>query len=297
MRCFSEDYTDPVYERLAEIAQKKIMDDPELQPWTFQQGMTFVCDGKPSRFTSIWQAQVERSHSRSSFSRSDTRRDVFQRIHGIDREPVSTKELGVETRWNMSYDNSDAAFIDAKESIRVYYDRCRCEPSIQFRCEMAVKCIDRENGHVQGVALEDGTHLAASLVIVAAGAWSNKLVDVGSRIHPIGHEVAWIKVTPEEEKRWNHMSITTNMSTGINLFPPYRGEIKVLRRSPGFINTTVVTNPEDPFRKLEISHPRTVVDHPNDRIPADAEAAIRENLREIMPPLADRSFDRTKICW
>ena len=273
------------------------MDDKELQPWTFQQGMTFVCDGLPSRFTNVWKAQVERSRLLPTFEQSANREGVFQRIHGSDRSPVPLEELGGRSYWNMAYTNIEAAFIDAKESVRVYYDRCRSKPSIQFRCGSAVKHIDRGNGRVTGVTLDNGSFLGADLVVVAAGAWSNKLVDVGSRIHPIGHEVAWIRVTPEEEKQWKHMSITTNMSTGINLFPPYRGEVKVLRRSPGFINTTVVANPDNGCGKLKISHPRTIVDHPTDQIPADAEASIRENLREIMPPLADRPFDRTKICW
>ncbi|KAG7900917.1 hypothetical protein KL935_002850 [Ogataea polymorpha] len=48
---------------------------------------------------------------------------------------------------------------------------------------------------------------------------------------------------------------------------------------------------------LEISYPRTVVDHPTDWIPQDAEDALRENLAEIMPALAKRPFDRTKLCW
>jgi sarcosine oxidase/L-pipecolate oxidase len=132
---------------------------------------------------------------------------------------------------------------------------------------------------------------------VAAGAWSNRLVYLENRIDPIGHEVAWIKVTPEEERRWKNMSITTNLSTGLNMFPPYNGEIKILRRSPGYKNTTRVRHPEDPSKTIEISYPRTSVTNPTDIIPLDAERAMRENLREIMPPLADRAFDRTKICW
>jgi sarcosine oxidase / L-pipecolate oxidase len=282
---------------LAKIAQKKIIDDPDLQSWTFQQGMTFVCDGRPSRFTDVWDAQVERYKSLASFEHATSREAVFQRIHGSDREPVALTELQGASYWNVAYTNREAAFIDAKESVKVYYGRCRSEKSIQFRCGSGVEHIEHEDGRVKGVTLVNGASIAASLVIVAAGAWSNKLVDVGSRIHPIGHEVAWIRVTPEEEQRWKHMSITTNMSTGINLFPPYRGEVKVLRRSPGFVNTTLVPHPEDGSRQMEISYPRTIVDHPRDQIPAEAETAIRENLREIMPPLAERPFDRTKICW
>ena len=104
-------------------------------------------------------------------------------------------------------------------------------------------------------------------------------------------------MTPQEEDRWKNMSITTNLSTGLNMFPPYKGEIKILRRSPGYINTVRVRHPENDSKTIEISYPRTIVTNPTDVIPLDAEVAMRENLREIMPALADRPFDRTKICW
>lgn len=287
------DYADPVYQRLAEVAQEQIMRDPELQPWTFQQGMTYVCNGRPSRYTDIWKAQLEKARSRNGFRESPSQRDVFQQIHG---EGIELPSSG-QSEWNVSYSNMLAAFIDAEESIRVYYQRCLRQPSITFRCGVAVRDIAITQGRASGVVLEDGSQLDAGLVIVAAGAWSNKLVSLGQRVHPIGHEVVWFKVTPDEEARWKNMSITTNLSTGLNIFPPYRGEVKVLRRSPGYTNTISIPDPELPSKKIRISYPRTMVDEPSDVIPLDAEVAIRKNLREIMPPLADRPFDRTKICW
>lgn len=282
-----------MYQRLAEVAQEKIMQDPELQPWTFQQGMTYVCNGRPSRFTDIWKAQLEKARSRNGFRESPSQRDVFRQIHGEGTELPSSEQ----SEWNVSYSNMLAAFIDAEEGIRVYYQRCLQQPSITFKCGVAVHDIAITQGCASGVVLENGDHLDADLVVVAAGAWSNKLVSLGHRVHPIGHEVVWFKVTKEEEARWKNMSITTNLSTGLNIFPPYRGEVKVLRRSPGYTNTISVPDPETPSKKIRISYPRTMVDEPTDMIPLDAELAIRKNLQEIMPPLADRPFDRTKICW
>ncbi|ETN39201.1 uncharacterized protein HMPREF1541_05424 [Cyphellophora europaea CBS 101466] len=296
-RCIRSDYADPIYRRLAELAQDKIMNDADLQPYVFQQGMTFVCDGRPSRFTDVWQRQAERARMNPNSAESTSREEVFQRIHGKDRLPPELSALEGKADWCQAYTNLSAAFIDAKESVQVYYNRCQARPSINFRCGSAVMQIDVINQAATGVTLENGEKLEAGLVVVAAGAWSNKLVSLGTRVHPIGHEVVWFKVTPEEEERWKHMSITTNMSTGLNIFPPYHGEVKVLRRSPGYINSISVPHPDDQSKVLHISHPRTAVDSPTDVIPADAELSIRQNLREIMPPLADRPFDRSKICW
>jgi sarcosine oxidase/L-pipecolate oxidase len=293
------DYLDPIYTRLAKKSQRMIQQDPELSQLLFQQGMTFVCDGRPSRFTEVWESQLTRGKSSDpeSYVELFTREEVFQRIHGKNSQPPPLSNIGGDSRWNRAYCNLEDAFIDAKESIQIYYDRCLKASAINFMCGSAVERIQMVDDIAQGVILQDGNIIQAELVVVAAGAWSNKLVYLGTRMIPIGHEVAWIKVSAEEEARWKNMSITTNMSTGLNMFPPYNGEIKILRRSPGYKNTTIVPHPEDRSKKIQISYPRTIVSNPADVIPSDAEAAMRENLREIMPTLADRPFDRTKICW
>ena len=294
------DYADPIYAGLAREAQKKIQDDLDLRPYLFQQGMTYVCNGQKSRFTDIWNSTLHRAKSLldpKDIVELSTREEVYRRIHGGGTHPPSAKELGREPQFNKAYCNMKAAFIDAEKSIQVYYNRCLRKPTITFRCGSAVDHINIVENQSSGVTLEDGSTIAADKVIVAAGAWSNKLVFLGSRLQPIGHEVAWVKVTPEEEVRWKNMSITTNLSTGLNMFPPYLGEVKILRRSPGYTNTVTVPHPEDRSNKIRISYPRTIVSNPTDMIPAKAEAALRDNLREIMPALADRPFDRTKICW
>ncbi|RSM06616.1 hypothetical protein CDV31_009045 [Fusarium ambrosium] len=293
-------YTDPLYTRLAAKAQRMIENDPDLRPHYHKQGMTYVCDGEPSRFTDGWEEMfrsAKQNYDRSAIVEMPSREAVFQRIHGPKSQPRPVSELGGKSNWNTAYCNLGAAFIDARESIRAYYNRCLKVPTINFKCGTAVDRLHLVNNRGKGVVMEDETIIDAECVIVAAGAWSNKLVDLGGRMNSIGHEVVWFKVTPEEEAQWKRMSITTNESTGLNIFPPYKGEVKVLRRSPGYKNTITVSYPENPSRKVEISYPRTTVDSPTDVIPADAEMGIRRDLREIMPPLADRPFDRTKICW
>ena len=288
------DYTDPIYARLAKQAQLKIQQDAGLKPYYFQQGMTFVCDGQPSRFTNTWNIQlaaVRASAAPGAIVEMDTPEAVFRRIHGDKATPPAG------TRWCKAYCNLEDAFIDAEASVRVYYERCAATPSISFKCGTPVDHINIVDGASRGVTLEDGTILDADTIIVAAGAWTNKLVNLGQRVRPTGHEVAWLKVTPEEEAMWKNMAITTNLTTGLNLFPPYQGEIKILRRSAGYTNTVTVPDPEHPSKKVEISYPRTKVSHPRDEIPEAAEAGLRENLREIMPELADRPFDRTRVCW
>ncbi|KAF2008546.1 putative fructosyl amino acid oxidasesarcosine oxidase [Aaosphaeria arxii CBS 175.79] len=299
-RCIRWDYPDPIYAQLAKQSQLLIEQDPELSKHFFKRGMTFVCNGVPSRFTQGWQDQYNLTKDLAQPEHLvdlPTRETLFQRIHGKDAKPLNRIVLGREPQWNVAYTNKEDAFIDAEAGIQVYYDRCLQYPSIRFRCGTEVDHINIDKGIAKGVVLADGSNLQSDMVIVAAGAWSSRLVSLGSRVYPIGHEVVWFKVTREEEMRWKAMSITTNDSTGLNIFPPYRGEVKVLRRSPGVKNSITIPKPENRSETMEISYPRTLVTNPTDIIPANAEAAIREDLREIMPSLASRPFDRTKICW
>ncbi|GAD95414.1 DEHA2F00396p [Paecilomyces variotii No. 5] len=291
-RCIRADYADPIYAELATEAQKKIEADPELSKFNFKQGMTFACDGMLCRFFNIWKKGMKNVKSRqepSSVVEMSSAEQVFRRIHRPIAEPVPEIELGREHHWNIGYCNLEDAFIDVTECVRIYYERCLAAPSISFRCGVAVSPV--------GVTLEDGSTINDRHHLVAAGAWSNILVYLEGLTYSSAIEIAWLKVSDEETQKWKNMSITTNLSSGFNILPPYSGEIKCLRRSAGYCNTIVIPQPEDASKPIERSFPRTIVTNPTDVIPEEAERALRDNLSEIMPPLAKREFDRTKLCW
>lgn len=299
-RCIRSDYADPIYARLAAEAQRKIEQDPDLSRYYFKQGMSFVVDGKPGRILDVWKsglANMKRTNNSSMPVEMTTPEEVYKRIHGQDAQLVPEQALKRERKWNLGYYNPEDAFIDAKECVRVYYERCLRQSSISFECGVAVERLCIENGRATGVLLENGRILTADLTLVAAGAWSNKLVYLEGWALSSAIEVAWLKLTDDEVARWKNMAITTNFSTGFNVFPPYNGEIKCLRRSAGYRNTVLIPHPEDPSSTIKTSLPRTTVTNPDDVIPDDAEAALRDNLRELMPQLAGRPFDRTKLCW
>ncbi|KAI1639210.1 putative fructosyl amino acid oxidasesarcosine oxidase [Biscogniauxia mediterranea] len=299
-RCIRADYADPIYARLAAEAQRQIENDPELVKHYFKQGMSFVCDGNPGRLHDIWTKGLEnaqRLQAPGTLVEMGTRDEVFARIHGRNSQPVPKTTLGREPEWNMGYCNLEDAFIDARECMKIYYERCLAKESITFSCGNPVDRVEQEGGVVTGVVLENGQKLEATSVLIAAGAWSGRLVDLQGLVDSTAIEVAWVKLTPEEVQAWKHMSITTNLSTGFNIFPPHNNEIKMLRRSAGYRNTVTLPHPENVNEAISISYPRTTVTNPTDVIPKEAEDALRDNLREIMPFLADRAFDRTKLCW
>jgi len=304
-RCLRTDYTDPVYEKLSYEAMQLVKSDPEIAQFFHECGMSVVFDGKKDRWAEMYQGDKESAervlrNEPEKVVRFDDTDAVFKSIHGSNAKPESFAKLGRTPWWNKGYCNKRNGYIDASKAINAYYQRAKSIPNIQFTFQSVDKIVYQDGTNkAKGIQLANGEIYTSDLVIVAAGAWSAKLVDLEGICFSSAIEVAWYKLTKKEESQWKDMSITTNLSTGINLFPPYEGEIKILRRSAGYKNTIEIPNP-DPLstKKTQIiSHPRTILTNQNDWIPEEAELALRENMKEIMPPLYQRPFDRTKLCW
>lgn len=301
-RCLRTDYTNSFYADLAKESMDKIKADPLVGKYFHQCGMSVVYDGKDPYRGDHWDVQIKCAKELAGEDRVvmfDTHEEVFRSIHKNFRDPVTAEALGRETVWNKGYCNLDNGVIEADRAMKAYYEKAQQFSNIEFVFTEVEKIVYKDGtNEAKGVKLANGEELLSDLVIVAAGAWSAKLVDLEGVCKIAGIEVAWFKVTPEEAESLKDMSITTNLCTGINTFPPINGEIKILRRSPGYKNTVEIDHP-DPMTegRVEISVPRTFVDKPEDWIPEQAEAELRDNMREIFPFLADRPFDRTKLCF
>jgi sarcosine oxidase/L-pipecolate oxidase len=149
---------------------------------------------------------------------------------------------------------------------------------------------------VAGVALTDGTSIAADLIILATGAWTPKLVDLRGMAEATGQVVAFLKLTDEEQQQLAHMPTILNFATGMFIIPPRNNELKIARHAYGYRNPKVVSVPgvvrDGEPRTIEISVPENGV-----RIPLEGEEACRNALREMLPEMADRPFSRTRVCW
>lgn len=295
-RCLRFDYPKKIYADLSKKGMEIIENDGEISPLFHKVGMTFVYDGNDDKWGKIWKnqlAEVKNLNGPDGVVMQDSPEEVFKRIHG--HNPPS----GHKTRWRKAYTNPQSGWIEAENAMKAYYEKCKKYKKIVFTFQEVEKIVYTSGTNkAEGVKFTSGAFLPVKLVIVAAGAWSCKLVDMEPVSKSSCIEVGWIKVTPDEAQQWKNMSITTNLSTGINTFPPYNGEIKVLRRSAGFVNTVKISHPS-PAKSGEqvISYPRTSMTNPDDWIPKEAEDILRENLKEILPPLSNRPFDRTKVCW
>ncbi|OJD40379.1 fructosyl amino acid oxidase [Diplodia corticola] len=143
---------------------------------------------------------------------------------------------------------------------------------------------------VRGVVAEDGSTHLAERVVLAAGAWSGVLVDLEGQLTAKGHGVAHIQMTPEEARRYEAMPVMDNLELGY-FFPPVVGGVFKLAHSQFLTNTQ--TTPAG----ITTSVPRTFEEHPEDDLPLEIEAEMRQNLRRVFPELADRPFCFTRLCW
>ncbi|KAH9902019.1 putative fructosyl amino acid oxidasesarcosine oxidase [Xylariomycetidae sp. FL2044] len=299
-RVIRADYHDEVYSELALESQRLIKADPDLSQHYYRSGMIYAHAGAEAHGSKVWtkefdaaqrlqQARIEKGEfaAEGYLKHLPTHDAVFKRVNGEEHMPHAGKKF-----WNEGYLNEDVAFVNAEECIRVYYHKCRAQANTQFKFGQPVQRLIIENGTAKGVKLTDGTAIRADLVILAAGPWSNTLLDLRDQITSTGHEVAWLKLSPELAERYKNMPITTNFTTGFNIFPPLNGELKCLRRSPGYTNSRASQDPLSGNR-YEASAPP---DAPS-AIPKEAAAELRANLAELFPPLASQPFDRTKLCW
>ncbi|GAV27826.1 hypothetical protein PMKS-001294 [Pichia membranifaciens] len=303
-RCIRVDYTSEIYSELASESLAKIKKDPVISKFFHETGMSYTYDGKHDKWEDFYLtgksfAEKANKGNPGKIVCLDSTEEVFRSIHGKEGAVPSTSDMGRETWWNKGYRNMSNGFIDAGLAMKAYYERANSYPNVTFTfCEVEKLNYYPGTKKFKSVVLQNGEEIPADLVVIAAGAWSGKLVNLQNICKMSAVEVGWLKLTPEEQESWKDMSITTNLSTGINLFPPYNGEMKVLRRSPGYKNTVSVANPDpEAHDSIEISYPRTRVTNPSDWIPKDAEIAIRENLKEILPSLYKRPFNRTRLCW
>ena len=85
--------------------------------------------------------------------------------------------------------------------------------------------------------------------------------------------------------------------TGVNIFTPLSGYLKILRRTTGLRNTTTLKDPEDPTKTYQASYPLTKVDDPTQTFSVEMEQSIRDEMKETLPQFANHPFARTKFCW
>jgi sarcosine oxidase/L-pipecolate oxidase len=198
------------------------------------------------------------------------------------------------------YTHSQAGWADAQKAISQLRDDC-LELGVSFLSGRAGTVISLETSALTGRilavrTLQDMT-IHGSQFILSAGAWASTLVDFYNSTISTAQVLGYMRLTEEEVEKLQQLPIYINFGTGWFNFPPHN-ETKTLQVAVhGWGYTRSPHLSEAILRKRVSSPPLKIVRERVNFVPKDGEERLREGLREILPELADRPFERLVMCW
>jgi len=151
------------------------------------------------------------------------------------------------------------------------------------------------NSRIQGVKVALGPPVLARNVILATGAWTNRLLDLTYAISSSAQPVGFIQLTAEEAQSVASMPTLINMTSGFFVFPPFPGTniLKIARHSHGFESTVTIEG-----TNRTISAPKRDSNNAASQfIPESADAAFRQGLEQILPRFAKKPWIQRRLCW
>lgn len=167
-----------------------------------------------------------------------------------------------------------------------------------------------ERPRVSGARLASGDWVGAELTVLAAGAWSGKLLDLRGRVQATAQTLAYIQLETEELEGWESTPVLINLSDGFFLVPPTPdGILKIGRHTHGWRNETKIPHPEaaaaHKTRRSDSSmEPFIFTSLPASNfstLPPSSFGPLRAFLAESFPRLAQRlhqkPFSATRVCW
>lgn len=168
---------------------------------------------------------------------------------------------------------------------------------------------------VTGARLTSGDSLCADITVLAAGAWSGKLLDLRGRMQATAQILAYVQLQPLEAKELAKIPVLLNLSTGFFMLPPTsEGVLKIARHTQGWRNEVRIPHPElaaQQFTKNNASEARiekieaeikaSIPASNYDTLPPSSVGPMRAFLEETVPALKTRveetPFCATKVCW
>ncbi|GLB05419.1 hypothetical protein AtubIFM57258_000703 [Aspergillus tubingensis] len=193
--------------------------------------------------------------------------------------------------WKGWLNKSGAGWIHAKKAmISAYTEAKRLGVNfITGSPQGNVVSLVYENGDVVGAKTSDGVIHRADRTILAAGAGSDRLLDFKKQLRPTAWTLSHIQMTPEEAKLYKNLPVLFNIAKGFFMEPDEdKHELKICDEHPGYCNFI-----PDPTRSGEIRS----IPFAKHQIPLEAEARVKDFLRDTMPHLADRPLVFARICW
>ena len=275
------DYADPFYAALAKEAMKEWQSD-------------------------IWKAHYHNTGFVLASESKDPHIELCKDVLREHNQPFTSFENERELRARFShfkdgmqkssgYVNPYGGWADAAGAIRDLAKICS-ERGVSFVTGRrgTVTSLMIDGTQVRGVKTAAGS-IESKHVILSTGAWTNNIVNASSATSASEQPVAFMQLTEDEAITLKDMTVLINMSSGVFVFPPTPGTnlLKVARHSNGFENEV-----KGGASGGSISSPNVLSNNAaSSSIPDDADTALREGLRYILPHIAEKPWVRRRLCW
>lgn len=200
----------------------------------------------------------------------------------------------------MGYHNQQAGWADAQKAIVGLRDECVLQgvSFVSGRAGTVVKFVRNTSGTIRAARTLAGTEVVGDLFILAAGAWAASIVPMYNSTLSTGQVLAYLRLSPEEMVKYQQLPIYVNFATGWFNFPPHQDTSMLKMAVHGWGYERAPSEIERETLKSDVSTPPFAVSAGRKNYaPSDGERRLRDGLKELLPELADRPFERVAVCW
>lgn len=286
------DYADDIYLKIAYDAYQEWSQSPKYKDIFVPAPVVLASNNSP----------VGRSYIQNTIGAMDRARLPWATLESAEatRHLYPTLSGPLAEPDFMGYHNQQAGWADARKAIASLRDECVAQ-GISFVSGHAGTVIgfDRDaSGTIRAALTLAGTEVMGDLFILAAGAWSASLVPMYNSTLSTGQVLAYLRLSPEEMDKYRQLPIYVNFATGWFNFPPHQDTslLKVVVHGWGYERA-----PDETERKILKSNvstpPLAASNERKNYVPSDGEDRLRDGLKELLPELADRPFERVAVCW
>lgn len=296
-RIIRAEYGDPLYAALATEALVGWR-GPKYSPFYHESGFVMLAEHKDQPYFAKCSEQRKTRNQ-------DGRSEQVQEFTAAETD-VAVKELypGVQADLAglVAVHNPRGGWADAAAAIQALAQSCSLA-GVSFITGRrgTVVGLKRDGQRVVGVCVASGQELLAAQVVLAIGAWTNRLVEgVNHAMVASGQPIAFVQLTAAEAATLQPSPVLINMSTGLFCFPPTPNThlLKIARTCYGYATSFPATADGMIGRQRVISSPKLEGNNASSGfLPQDADEALRKGLRQFFPAFADRPWSRRRLCW
>ncbi|KIV94241.1 hypothetical protein PV10_02025 [Exophiala mesophila] len=286
------DYADDLYLKVALEAYEKWSKSPKYKDIFVPAPVVLTSDRNSLGRTYIENATNALDRANLPWERlpsADATRSLYPTLSG----PLAGPEF-------MGYHNQQAGWADALKAVVSLRDECvlRGVSFLSGRAGTVVKFDRDTSGTIRAAKTLAGTEVLGDLFILSAGAWAASLVPMYNSTLSTGQVLAYLRLSPEEMKKYEQMPIYVNFGTGWFNFPPHKDTSLLKMAVHGWGYERSPSESEREILKSDVSTPPfAVTGGRKNYIPLDGERRLRDGLKELLPELAERPFERVAVCW